>query len=166
MNTPVAVRKRKRRKPAAGQVLTAQQVCANHLRFGWITLACFCLLGMVLEGLHGFKLEFYLAEDMASRRLCWMVAHASGTGLSLVHICFAVTVLHMADWRPRSRQMASYSLYSASLLIPLGFLLAGWFLRDGKPGMGIGLVLAAGLLLLSVLWGAATHAGRRPSAVH
>ncbi|MEO2020214.1 MAG: hypothetical protein ABGX05_00195 [Pirellulaceae bacterium] len=165
MNTPVAGRKRKRRKPAVGQVLTARQVCANHLRFGWISLAVFCLLGLVLESLHGFKMEFYLAEEMASRRICWMVAHASGTCLSLVHICFAVTVLQLADWRPSSRQIASYSLYSVSLLRPLGFLLAGWFLRDGKPGMGIGLVLAAVLLLMSVLWGAATHAGSRPSAV-
>ena len=165
MNTTVAGRKRKRRKPAGSQVLTARQVCANHLRFGWISLAVFCLLGLVLESLHGFKMEFYLAEEMASRRICWMVAHATGTCLSLVHICFAVTVLQFADWPPRSRQVASYSLYSASLLIPLGFLLAGWFLRDGKPGMGIGLVLAAGLLLMSVLWGTAVHAGRQQPAV-
>ena len=165
MNTPVASRKRKRRKAAVGGILTARQVCSRHLRFGWISLAIFSLLGMILESMHGFKLEFYLAEDMASRRICWMVAHASGTCLSLIHISFAVTILHFADWRPRSRQVASYSLCSASLLIPLGFLLAGWFLRDGKPGMGIGLVLAAVLLLMSVLWGTAVHAGKQQPAV-
>ena len=164
MNQPAAP-KRRRVRSSAANLLTPQQISRGHLRFGWISLGCFCLLGIFLESLHGFKIEWYLGEATEARRGCWLAAHASGTCLSLVHISFAVTILHFADWRPRSRQVASYSLCSASLLIPLGFLLAGWFLRDGKPGMGIGLVLAAVLLLMSVLWGTAVHAGKQQPAV-
>ena len=151
MNVPEGARKRRRVRSRRGALSTATQVCIGHLRYGWISLACFCVLGIVLESLHGFKMEFYLAERVANRRFCWMAAHATGTGLSLLHLVFAATVVHLNDWNPRSRQMISYAFYSASLLIPAGFLLAGCFLRDGDPGLGMGLVMAACCLLMFVL---------------
>jgi len=156
MNQP-AVPKRRRARAFAVNLLTPQQICRGHLRFGWVSLGCFCLLGVLLESLHGFKIEWYLNETMAARRACFLAAHASGICFSLLHMVFAVTVVYLTGWRPKSRQMASYSLYSASVLIPTGFLLAGWVLRDAKPGMGMGLVLAAALLLLSVLLATAVN---------
>ena len=165
MNVPAAAPKRRRSQSSKANLLTSQQISRGHLRFGWISLACFCLLGIVLESLHGFKIEWYLGEATAARRGCWLAAHASGTCFSLLHLIFAMTVVYLADWRPKSRLLASYSLCSATVLIPAGFLLAGWFLRDAKPGMGMGLVLAAALLLLSVLVATATNTmGRRTTA--
>lgn len=149
MNVPVAAKKRKRPRSAPAKALTAGQICQGHLCFAWISLTCFCLLGLALEGFHAFKIDWYL--EMAYRRGCWMAAHATGTCFSLLHILFAVTVIYLSDWQPKSRRGVSCALYSASLLIPAGFFLAGCFLRDGKPGMGIGLVLAAAVLLVSVL---------------
>lgn len=156
MNQPAAP-KRRRVRSSTVNLSTPQQISRGHLKFGWTSLACFCLLGIFLEALHGFKIEWYLSETMAARRGCWLAAHASGTCLSLLHIVFAVTVVYLADWRPKSRLVTSYSLSSATVLIPAGFLLAGCFLRDAKPGMGMGLVLAAVLLLLSVLLATATN---------
>jgi len=164
MNAPAAAPKRRRSQSSAVKLLTPRQICRGHLRFGWISLGCFCLLGIFLETLHGFKIEWYLSEAMTARRGCWLAAHASGTCFSLLHIVFAMTVVYLTDWRPKSRLATSYSLYSASVLIPAGFLLAGWFLRDAKPGMGMGLVLAAALLLLSVLLATATNTMRQRAA--
>jgi len=155
MNAP-GVAKKRRRSRSPANLLTARQICLGHLRFAWISLTCFCLLGIFLETLHGFKIAWYLSPDMASRRGCWMAAHATGTVLSLLHILFAATVIQLRHWQPKSRLVASYALCSASLLIPGGFFLAGLFLRDEKPGMGIGLVLGAAMLLLSVLLVTAT----------
>ena len=156
MNASGATKKRRRSRSPA-KLLTAHQICRSHLRFAWISLTCFCLLGIFLEALHGFKIAWYLSPEMASRRGCWMAAHAAGTVLSLLHILFAATVMQLRDWQPKSRLVASYALSSVSLLIPGGFFLAGLFLRDGKPGMGIGLVMAAAVLLISVLSVTATR---------
>lgn len=35
----------------------------RHLRFGWWSLWCFLTLGLVLEGMHGFKVRWYLDES-------------------------------------------------------------------------------------------------------
>src|SRR4051794_6786004 len=60
----------------------------SHLRFGWWSLLLFLTLGMVLEGLHGFKVAWYLNVSTQTRRLLWTLAHAHGTALGLVHIAF------------------------------------------------------------------------------
>ena len=63
-----------------------------HLRFGWWALCGFVLLGIVLEGLHGLKLGFYLDLSNATRRHMWTLAHAHGTLLGLINIAYALTL--------------------------------------------------------------------------
>ena len=119
-----------------------------HLRFGWWSLFCFLALGIVLEALHGYKIQWYLNVANDSRRLMWTLAHAHGVVLALVHVFFAVTVRLFED-SPRAWPRApSPCLIAASILVPGGFLLAGLFLHGERPGLGTYLVPIGGLLLV------------------
>jgi hypothetical protein len=120
-----------------------------HLRFGWWSLLVFLALGIVLEGLHGFKVGWYLDVSNETRRLMWTLAHAHGTLLAIVHLAFGLTVESLAEARwPRT---ASACLRGASILLPCGFFLGGVWIHDGDPGLGILLVpVGAALLLVGV----------------
>jgi hypothetical protein len=138
--------------PLRGTIESTQQMTQRHLQFGWWSLLVFLTLGLVLEGLHGFKAGLYLDVSNSTRRLMWTLAHAHGTLLSLVHIAFGATVHLLPAWDPRLRGFASACLMSASLLIPGGFFLGGVVIYAGDPGLGILLVpLGAVLLFISVL---------------
>src|SRR6185436_11283953 len=64
----------------------------RHLRFGWWALLCFLTLGVVLEAMHGFKVQWYLNVANETRRLMWTLAHAHGVLLALVNILFGLTL--------------------------------------------------------------------------
>lgn len=51
-------------------------------------------------------------------------------------------------WAAPSRRQAAWWLLGASVLLPLGFLVAGVRFHAGDPGVGIFLVAAGGLMLL------------------
>src|SRR5215207_2494092 len=123
-------------------------VVRRHLRFGWCALLLFLSLGLVLEALHGFKVQAYLNVMNETRRLMWTLAHAHGTLLAVVNLAFAFSILMTPDWKPRVRQAASYSLTAASVLMPGGFFLGGVWVYAGDPGLGIVLVPIGGALLL------------------
>jgi hypothetical protein len=122
-------------------------VVRRHLRFGWFSLLLFLTLGLVLEALHGFKVQAYLNVLNETRRLMWTLAHAHGTVLGLANIAFAFTVNCTPAWRPRSRTVASGALVAASVLMPSGFFLGGVWVYAGDPGLGILLVPVGGVLL-------------------
>lgn len=128
---------------------------ARHLRFGWGSLLVFVLLGGVLEGMHGFKVDWYLAVGNETQRLLWRLAHAHGTFLSLVHIAFAVTAARTSS-EPR---IASACLVGASIALPGGFLLGAFGSHGGDPGLGIALV-PLGLVLMVVAIGGCLRALR------
>ena len=71
------------------------------IRFGWIAMLVFVLLGLALEGLHGFKVAWYLEHE--TRRMMWTLAHAHGVLLSLVVIVFGALLwlwpAHGEAWR-------------------------------------------------------------------
>ena len=101
---------------------------------------------MVLEILHGLKLDLYLDVRNSTRRLMWSLAHAHGTLFSLVHIGFAVTVSRLQEpMAPTASRCFTWAL----LIFPLGFLLGGIWLHGGDPGLGIFLVPVGALLLLA-----------------
>jgi len=134
------------------EVPSSQRFLQSHLRFGWWTLLLFLSLGIVLEGLHGFKVGYYLNLSNQTRRLLWTLAHAHGALLGLVHIAFAFTAERLSNWTDGRRKIASASLMAASVLLPGGFFLGGLIVHDGDPGLGILLVpVGAILLLVSVL---------------
>lgn len=125
---------------------TCSELRLRHLRFGWWSLCVFITLGAVLEAMHGFKLDWYLAVGNETRRLLWRLAHAHGTFLALVHVAFGLCLAHVGERAPR---IASGCLIGASIAVPGGFLLGGYGAQDGDPGIGI-LLLPFGFLLLLV----------------
>jgi hypothetical protein len=129
---------------------TNEQLKRRHLKFGWYSLLVFLTLGICLEGLHGFKADFYLNVDNETRRLMWRLAHAHGTLLALVNIVFAVSVTELQT-QAKQLQLASSCFIVSALLLPLGFLGAGAFAHGGDPGMMVLLVPLAALLLFTAV---------------
>lgn len=127
-------------------------VVRRHLCCGWWLLLFFLTLGLILEALHGFKVQAYLNVMNETRRLMWTLAHAHGTLLGLVHLGFAFTVSCTPNWAARSRTTASFALIAASLLMPGGFFLGGIWIYAGDPGLGIVLVPLGGVLLFAAVW--------------
>ncbi len=124
----------------------------GHLAIGWWCLLVFMGLGAVLEGLHSFKLGFYLDSSNATRRLMWTLAHAHGTLFGLVHIAFALSLPQLSGMTGRSRGLASRCLYAGAIAMPMGFFLGGVFVFEGDPGLPVLLApLGAALLFIAVL---------------
>ncbi|MCZ6794907.1 MAG: hypothetical protein O7J95_14985 [Planctomycetota bacterium] len=123
-----------------------------HLRLGWWSLLCFLSLGIVLETLHGFKVDWYLDAGNQTRRLMWTLAHAHGTLIALIHIVFGLTLRGFSIDTARLRGLGSPCLMGAGVLLPGGFFLGGVKFYAGDPGLGILLVpVGAALLVLAVL---------------
>ncbi|MSU35696.1 MAG: hypothetical protein EXS36_11415 [Pedosphaera sp.] len=119
----------------------------RHLRLGWGSLLLFLTLGLVLEGLHGFKVGAYLDLSNHTRRLMWTLAHAHGTLLGLVHLGFAATLAALGPSKAVHLRAAAGLLTSGGILIPAGFFLGGIWIHSGDPGLGI-LLLPVGAVCL------------------
>lgn len=125
----------------------------RHLRIGWWSLLLFLTLGIALEAMHGFKLQWYLGEQNATRRLMFTLAHVHGTLLSLIHLGFAASnyIATTKEYK-RGEMIRSWLLSLATILIPVGFFSGGWQVYDGDPSLGILLVpVGAACLFTAVL---------------
>lgn len=121
---------------------------------GWVLLAISLPFGVMLEALHGFKVQTYLASD--TRRELWRLAHAHGTMLGIVCLVFvALAERHLAE---ASRPSIGRQLAWGSVLMPIGFFLGGILNSEGDPSLGIALVPVGALLLLVALVRAALTA--------
>ena len=116
------------------------------VRQGWISLAVWLTLGILIEGLIGFRIPALLDDPL--RREMFRLAHAHGTLLNLVLIAAAICArLEMIRLGP----IDSLGLRASVILLPLGFLLGGlWHFKD-DPGLGVGLVPVGALLLLATV---------------
>jgi hypothetical protein len=133
----------------------------RHLRFGWWSLLVFLTLGLVLEGLHGFKVGWYLDLANETRRLMWTLGHAHGTLLALVNVGYGAT---LATSSAAAGNLASQWLLAASVLMPAGFLLGGLVTYGGDPSPGVALVAVGGLMLLVAVLSIARRLGSRSAA--
>lgn len=117
------------------------------LRTGWLLLAVSLPFGVTLEGLHGFKVQSYLASEM--RREMWRLAHAHGTLLGILClVSAALAEAHIPESvRPRVMAMIRWG----AVLMPLGFFLGGVLNSEGDPSLGILLVPVGALLLVIAL---------------
>lgn len=118
----------------------------RHLRFGWAMIASFLLLGLALELLHGFKIQWYLAVSNETRRLLWTLAHAHGVLLGLLNVAYALSLRNFAV-RGSRLDLVSGLLIAGSLCLPSGFLLGGIVVHGGDPNVFIALSPIGGLLL-------------------
>jgi len=110
---------------------------------GWFSLAFWLSLGLLLEGLIGFRAPAYLQD--ATRRELFRLAHAHGAILSMLLL---IVVLYLNKHLIAPPPLAVWSLRIGVVLMPLGFLLGGAWHYESDPNP---LVIAApfgGLLII------------------
>ena len=162
--------KRPRQQPSTPSPTAAEPagelgiVVRRHLKFGWWTLLVFLTAGLALEGLHGFKIGFYLNVSNETRRLMWTLGHAHGTLLGLIQLGFAFTSELLPGWAPHRRLRASNCLIGSTVLITAGFFLGGAFARGGDPGLGIILLPLGAVLLFTAIFLTGQELRRSPRA--
>lgn len=122
----------------------------RHLRFGWAMMASFLLLGLALELLHGFKIQWYLAMANETRRLLWTLAHAHGVLLGLLNVVYALSLRNFPV-RGSRLDLSSGLLIGGSICLPVGFLLGGIVVHGGDPNAFIALSPIGGALLAVAL---------------
>ena len=134
----------------------------RHLRIGWWWLLVFSTLGLLLESLHGFKVQAYLDVANETRRLMWRLAHAHGALMGVVHILFGLTVRAMGQPDASRLRTTSLAFITAGCLLPAGFFLGGVAFYSGDPGLGVLLVPVGAVALLAALFLTATSFGGGP----
>ncbi len=123
---------------------------ARMLFQGWVSIAVWMIFGLLLEGLLGYKTPGYLQDD--ERRELFRLAHTHGTFLGLLLVAAALCGQRFSAPPPRAARVA---LRWGTILMPVGFLLAGAWHYESDPGLAIWLVPPAALL---VVFGAITFA--------
>ncbi len=115
---------------------------ASMLRQGWVSVAVWMTVGLLLEGLLGYKAPSYLNDPQ--RRELFRLAHSHGTLFGVVLIAAALT----SQWFAVSPLMAQRALRIGAMIMPVGFLLAGIWHPEGDPGLAIWLVPPGALLVI------------------
>ena len=110
---------------------------------GWLGIAIWMSFGVLLEGFLGYKIPGYLNDPQ--RRELFRLAHTHGTLLSFVLIIAALCAKHFAVEIPAAARAA---LRAGTILMPVGFFLAGVSHSEGDPGLAIWLVPPAALLVI------------------
>jgi hypothetical protein len=110
---------------------------------GWLSLALWMGVGLLLEGLLGYKIPSYLQDEI--RRELFRLAHAHGALIGLLLIIAALCVKGFGIELARPAQQA---LRIGVLLLPLGFFLAGISHPEGDPGLAIWIVPVGAILIL------------------
>ena len=137
---------------------TLQRLKYFHRWFGWGTLLCFVFLGLLLETLHGFKVNWCLDVGLENRRLMFTLSHSHGVLIGLLHLALSAHAESMKQGL--ALNVCSWSLCSATVLLPGGFLLGGAMLIGSDPGFGVFLSPLGGVLLL-IAMGSALKASIR-----
>lgn len=130
----------------------------KHVRFGWLMLAAFAIVGITLEGFHGFKTGWYLEDAYETRRLLFTLGHAHGALLALINIVFGVASAVLGGSPSRLLQV-SRLLLLGTVLLPAGFFLGGFGLYGADPGVGVYLAPIGGLCVLAAFVIAACSSG-------
>ena len=123
-----------------------------HLRFGWVMVLLFALMGLILEALHGFKVPWYLDVGNETRRMMLRLAHVHGTLLGVINILFALSLNAFGSPEQKRVDGASKLLRFGSVLLPGGFLLGGLHIYDGDPGLGIVFAPIGALAFIAALF--------------
>jgi hypothetical protein len=134
----------------------------SNLTLGWVMLAFFLAMGMVLESFHLVKLPAYLQTHL--RRELWTLAHAHGALFGVINILFGLSAKrvfpqHLHHHQRRGR--AASLLRIGSLLVPLGFLFGGIGNAEGDPSLAILLVPIGGVMALIGIVSIARASGQK-----
>ncbi|MEN3333574.1 MAG: hypothetical protein V7641_2939 [Blastocatellia bacterium] len=112
------------------------------LRQGWASIAVWMSVGLLLEGLIGYKIPAYLNDPQ--RRELFRLGHTHGTLLGIVLIVAALVLQR----RPHVPKAALAALRIGALLMPAGFFVAGIWHTESDPGLAIWLVPPGALLVI------------------
>ena len=122
--------------------LSSERLLAR--RVGWTSLLGWAVVGLALEGAHGFKLSSYL-DDALTRELCTL-GHAHGVGLALVVLAFGEAGLPLLA--ASARRSTLVMLATGSVLVPAGFLLSAIAHPEGDPNVLVWVVPLGALLVI------------------
>ena len=109
----------------------------------WFSLAFWLSVGLLLEGLIGFRAPAYLQDEM--RRELFRLAHAHGTLLSLLLL---IVALYLASKQISPPNAAIWPLRVGTVLMPVGFLLGGIWHTETDPNFLVFLAPLGGILLI------------------
>ena len=118
-------------------------LAARMMTQGWVSIALWMSVGLLLEGLIGYKIPAYL-NDLQRREL-FRLAHTHGTLLGLILVAASLCIRRYIASPMRPAQTA---LSLGSVVMPLGFLLAGIWHPEGDPGIAIWLVPPGALMVI------------------
>jgi hypothetical protein len=110
---------------------------------GWLSIAFWMSVGLLLEGLLGFKTPGYLQDPQ--RRELFRLAHAHGTLLGLLIVVAGLVIQTLRISPPKYARVA---LQIGAAVMPFGFLISGIWHYESDPGLGIWLVPPAALLVI------------------
>ena len=127
-----------------------ETLASRHMRFGWLLIFAYVLLGLSLEVMHGFKAAFYLDVANEARRLVWTLAHTHGTLIGVLNLGFAVTSARLSLSAGQLR-LASLLFVLAGIVMPLGFFLGGIVIYGGDPGLPIALAPVGAAFLVGAV---------------
>ena len=134
----------------------------RHIVFGWWAVLVFLTMGIFLETMHAFKVDWYLSAGSETRRLMWTLAHAHGVLIGVLNISLGASLHALSIGETRWLRCASPCLLAANVLVPGGFFLGGVFVYGGDPGAGVLLVPAGAVLLFAGVLTLALGLGQRP----
>jgi hypothetical protein len=110
---------------------------------GWLSIAFWMSVGLLLEGLLGYKIPAYLSDPQ--RRELFRLAHAHGTLLGVILIAAGLCAERFVVALPKAARLA---LRAGSILMPVGFFLSGIWHTESDPGLAIWLVPPGALMVI------------------
>src|ERR1044071_5251044 len=115
--------------PVATKPATTVTPADRLLRQGWASIALWMSVGLLLEGLLGYKIPAYLNDPQ--RRELFRLAHTHGTLLGVL-LVVAALVLARGAIVPA---IAATALRVGAVLMPVGFFVAGIWHTESDPGL-------------------------------
>ena len=128
--------------PVATKLIASASPADRLLRQGWASIAVWMSVGLLLEGLLGYKIPAYLNDPQ--RRELFRLGHTHGTLLGVV-LVVAALVLQRGAEVPKAARTA---LRIGAVLMPVGFFVAGIWHTESDPGLAIWLVPPGALLVI------------------
>ena len=128
--------------PVATKSIASASPADRLLRQGWASIAVWMSVGLLLEGLIGYKIPAYLSDPQ--RRELFRLGHTHGTLLGIL-LVVAALVLQRGVEIPKAAHAA---LRIGAVLMPAGFFVAGIWHTESDPGLAIWLVPPGALLVI------------------
>jgi hypothetical protein len=128
--------------PVATKPAASASPADRLLRQGWASIAVWMSVGLLLEGLIGYKIPAYLSDPQ--RRELFRLGHTHGTLLGIL-LVVAALVLQRGAEIPKA---ALAALRIGAVLMPAGFFVAGIWHTESDPGLAIWLVPPGALLII------------------